>query len=67
MPKFGPKAVPGIFLGYFLQPGGRHRNDYLVAALSDFVDMDLSIGGGHHVRVHHIKDVQVTTASVEFP
>ena len=67
LPKFGPKAIPGVFLGYFLQPGGRHRGDYLVASLKDFQDMDLSTTGGNHVRVHHIKDVQLTTADVSFP
>ena len=29
--------------------------------------MDLATTGGHHVRVHHIKDVQLTTAEVAFP
>ena len=35
-PKFAPKAVPGIFLGYHLLPGGRWRGDYEVAELSGF-------------------------------
>ena len=67
LPKFGPKAIPGVFLGYFLQPGGRHRGDYLVAELKDFQEMDLSTTGGNHVRVHHIKDLQLTTSDVQFP
>ena len=45
LPKFGPKAIPGVLLGYFLQPGGRHRGGYLVASLKDFQDMSLSTTG----------------------
>ena len=37
-PKFSPKAVPGVFLGYFVLPGGRWRGDYLAARLEDFQD-----------------------------
>ena len=35
-PKFAPKAVPGIFLGYHLLPGGRWVGDYKVAELNSF-------------------------------
>ena len=35
-PKFGPKGVPGIFLGYVLLPGGKWKGDFLVARLEDF-------------------------------
>ena len=31
-PKFDPKAIPGIFLGYHVLPGGRWQGDYWVAA-----------------------------------
>ena len=35
-PKFSPKGVPGVFLGYVLLPGGKFKGDYIVAPLSDF-------------------------------
>ena len=33
--KFEARSVPGIFLGWFLVPGGRFKGDYLVISLSD--------------------------------
>ena len=33
-PKFAPKAVPGIFLGWVLLPGGKWKGDFLAAQLS---------------------------------
>ena len=53
----------------WLLPAARRPapGDYLVAALSDFAGMDLSVKGGKHVRVHHIKDVQITTGDIVFP
>jgi hypothetical protein len=34
--KFSPRALPGVFLGYYLHPGGIWRGEYIVAALDDF-------------------------------
>ena len=28
LPKFGPNAVPGIFLGWNIHPGGRWKGEY---------------------------------------
>ena len=33
--KFAPTSVPGLFVGYNLQPGGRFKGDYLVISLAD--------------------------------
>ena len=33
--KFGPKGVPGIFMGHVLQPGGVWKGDHYVVALDD--------------------------------
>ena len=35
-PKFEAKAMPGVFLGYHLEPGGKWKGDYIVANLQDF-------------------------------
>ena len=34
--KFGPNAVPGIFLGWCMHPGGKRTGEYLVAHWPDF-------------------------------
>ena len=47
---FDPSGEPGIFFGYFLQPGGVWTKDYLVARLADFIDKDV-------VPVHRVRDV----------
>ena len=41
LPKFGPNAIPGVFLGWNLHPGGRWTGEYLVAYWPDFQDMGL--------------------------
>jgi hypothetical protein len=53
--KFAPRAVPGIFLGYVLQPGCQWKGDYYAAALSEFQAVD---GGRFEkVSVQRIKEV----------
>ena len=34
-PKFAPRAIPGVFLGYELSPGGAWKKVYIVASLED--------------------------------
>ena len=53
--KFSPRAMPGIFLGYHLQPGGLWKGDYYVAARSDFGEYHGSSFG--HVPVQRVKEV----------
>ena len=36
LPKFAPRTIPGIFLGWHLEPGCGFRGDYLVVALDAF-------------------------------
>ena len=45
LPKGSPQAVPGIFLGLKLLPGGLWQGEYKVADLTEFQDMDLSVWG----------------------
>jgi hypothetical protein len=35
LPKFGPRGTPGIFLGYYIHPGGHFRGEYLCITLDD--------------------------------
>ena len=36
LPKFGSTGLPGIFLGYRTQPGGKWIGDYLVSPMCDW-------------------------------
>ena len=58
-PKFSPNAVPGLFLGYFVSPGGRWRGDFLVTRLTDFKDPALK-----KVQVQRVKEVYMQPCSV---
>ena len=40
--QFGPKVLPGIFLGYLLHAGGIWKGDILVADIEDLEQMDAS-------------------------
>jgi hypothetical protein len=53
--KFAPRASPGIFLGYVLQPGGKWKGDYLAAKLSDFATGVET--GWRQVPIHRIREV----------
>ena len=60
LPEFAPDAIPGVFLGYFLLPGGRWKGDYLVADLDDFRN-------GKHVHVQRVKEVVLEEGNPKFP
>jgi hypothetical protein len=36
LPKFAPRSVPGIFVGWHVEPGCRWKGDYLIIPLSSF-------------------------------
>ena len=40
LPKFEPRGHQGIFVGYYLQPGGMWKHELLVFPLSRFADYD---------------------------
>ena len=40
--QFGPKVLPGIFLGYVLSAGGIWTGDIMVADIEDLEEMDAS-------------------------
>ena len=53
-PKFAPKAVPGIFLGWVLLPGGKWKGDFLAAQLSDFTGEEAD---WRTVAIHRMREV----------
>ena len=68
LPKFGPRGVPGIFLGYHLHPGGHFRGEYLCITLDDLAAVQHAPDGTClHPRVHRIKEVFVTKGNTSFP
>ena len=57
LPKFGPRGVPGVFLGWHMHPGGKWSRDYKVAALAD---LDLTNPGrSKKMRVFRVREVLI--------
>merc|ERR1712078_780423 len=54
LPKFGPNAVPGIFLGWHIHPGGRWKGEYLVAYWPDFQELGIE---AKRIAVHTVQEV----------
>jgi len=56
--KMAPNALPGIFLGYWQNPGGRGNGEYLAADIEDVCQF---IAGGCDLsaspRVHRVKEL----------
>ncbi len=40
LPKFEPRGHQGIFMGYYLQPGGQWKHEFMIFPLARFVDYD---------------------------
>jgi hypothetical protein len=60
--KWNPKAVPGVFMGYFLQPGHVWKGEYLAAALEDCSDLDLRAdakGVDAKLPIHRVRELIV--------
>ena len=62
-PTFASKSVPGVFLGYYLGPGGVFDKQYYVARLEDFAWND---GQTRHVRIFRTSQVQMPS-EFKFP
>ena len=60
--KFGPHGAHGLFLGWYLQPGGIWNGDYLCAAADDLFDSP-----DQRCRVHRVKEIQLLAEGVRFP
>ena len=68
--KANARASYGICLGYRLAPGCRWNGEYIVADLTDFVNLDLSesaSGQGIHLYEHVTKVVKLPTNGYIFP
>ena len=53
--KFEPKAIPGIFVGYFLHPGGIWRGEFLCCPLSAFAEGGVAHTAGERFKPQRIK------------
>ncbi|MCP4194819.1 MAG: hypothetical protein GY768_29810, partial [Planctomycetaceae bacterium] len=51
--KFAPKSVPGLFVGYFMLPGGRWSGDYLVIELKAMAEAT----NEKYVGIQRIKEI----------
>jgi hypothetical protein len=59
LPKFAPRAIDGLFVGYFLAPGAHFRGEYLIIALEDLSKTKPTI--------HRVKEVVIPRGSISFP
>ena len=68
LPKASPDSVPGLFFGYKLLPGGLWENEYKVADLRVFKDMDFSGWGSNaRIRVQTVREVIWKPTTIIFP
>ena len=66
--KFSPKAIPGVFLGYVVQPGGAFKGAFEVAALEEFRALAFSLNDWcRNIRIHTVRDVIPSRGGVVFP
>jgi hypothetical protein len=54
--KFEPRSVPGLFIGWILQPGGKFKGDYLVISLEDMKSL-LQKPKNARIFVQRIKEI----------
>ena len=63
--RVGPSRVWGVFFGWSVEPGGKWTGRYNCAALTEFIGMDLRVGG--HVRIQEVCEVDFDPNEVFFP
>ena len=71
-PKFAPTACEGVLLGYRLQCGGRWRNEYQVAELPEFANIDFAYNAKPKemtkIRIQTVQEVRLPAGGlIEFP
>ena len=64
LPKFGPRGLPGLLLGYRTQPGGKWSGDYRVSPLCDW---DSAKSTTRNVRIFSVKEVTRPRGDWRFP
>ena len=52
LPKFAPRTIPGIFMGWHVEPGCKFRGDYYVLPISAF-----RVAGKREYVAHRIKEL----------
>ena len=57
-PKFGSRAIPGLFLGYRLRPGAVFKGEYYVVSLTEYQRVTESREQLAPI-VHRVKEVTV--------
>ena len=68
VPKYDPKCRIGVMMGYFVHPGGKWSNEYIVADIKEFVDMDFRIGWRVTTqRVKRIVNFNTAERPLRFP
>ena len=63
--RISPNKVWGVFLGWVQAPGGKWTGRYQCAALTEFIGMDLRVGG--HIRVQEVCEVDFDERDIFFP
>ena len=67
-PKAAPRAIPGVFMGWKLQPGFTWGHAYRVTDLRAFQGLDFSIwGSSGDVRVHTVGELVAPRENYKFP
>ena len=61
--KFAPRGSTGIFIGFFLLPGGGYKGDLRVIDLDEMAEAPQ----GTRPRVYRIKEVRVPEIGIAFP
>ena len=66
--KLNPRAIPGVFMGYRLQAGLTWRNEFIAAALEDFLGIDFRVNARVSVPVHVVRELVASPHNrYEFP
>ena len=64
-PKFDPRGIPGVFMGWKMNPGGRWAKEYLVASLADFEQDDKR--KTNRLTIHTVKEITHDPKRLNFP
>ena len=59
-----PRSIPGLFMGFHMQPGGWWSGDYIVSPLKDW---DASKTTGKKARMDRVKEIVIEPGKIRFP
>ena len=67
-PESIPRRTSGLFLGYYVHPGGHFNGEYLCISLTDLAAAQHAPDGRPlHPRVHRVREVFLMTDDITFP